>query len=446
MARNHPTLGFDPTPGELSAVQAMVIELAEARTMLAAVAPRLAEACTIADDADWGGSAAEEFSDHGDDLPKGIAKGAESVQAVGDALTAWAGKLKANQDKAEELEARAKRLKAEMEDAADAQTRAAGAIPREVSNPHYAAKYDAFLGAVRAAGAARAAFDQVISDAHRLERKHLREAEQTAAKIRSGPDEVFKPENDGWLVQTLDGVGKTSGIVSSASAAIAAGSLLIPGVGEVVAPVAGTVSAAAGGVNALTGLAQKAAGSSNAPSWVDIGLGLVPGRTLTSGVVGAGKGLADDAVEAGSRARRTVRGARDGAVEGFTSAGIGKAVKDVGTLRKLAAEQGSTGAALREKAAKDLRDKGDKIARRFQDPEKFTPAQRDAFGRLRSAGEAYSASVDAAVRSAQAAGVQFTPEQRRELELLKLAGNPGRSSAESALVNTVAASTREHVK
>ncbi|SER60483.1 hypothetical protein [Actinokineospora terrae] len=443
---NYPTLGFDPTPGEQSAVRSMLVELAEAQVMLAAVGPRLTEACKITDDAEWGGSAAEEFSDHGDDLPRGIAKGAESIQEVSQALTTWADRMKANQDRAGELEARAKRLKEQVDAAADAQTKAAGAIPRDVGSPSYGARYDAFLGAVRAAGAARAAFEQVISDAHRLERKHRKEADEAAAKIRSGPDEVFKPENDGWVVQTLDGVGKTSGIVSSASAAIAAGSLLIPGVGEVVAPIAGTVSAASGGINALTGLAQKAAGSSNAPSWVDIGLGLVPGRTITSGVVGAGKGLADDAVETGNRVRRTVKGARDGAVEGFTSAGAGKAVKDVRTLRRLAAEQGSTGAALREKAAKDLRDKGDKIASRFQDPAKFTPAQRDAFGRLRAAGEAYSASVDAAVRSAQAAGVQFTPEQRRELELLKLAGNPGRSSAESAVVNTVAASTRDHVK
>ncbi|MDQ3579597.1 MAG: hypothetical protein M3443_18780 [Actinomycetota bacterium] len=93
--------------------------------------------------------------------------------------------------------------------------------------------------------------------------------------------------NDGWYVQVLDGGGKVSGVVSSASAAIAAGSLLIPGVGQVVAPVAGTVAAASGGVNALTGLAQKGVGSGNAPNWVDIGLGLFPGLTATSGAVSA---------------------------------------------------------------------------------------------------------------------------------------------------------------
>ncbi|WP_026426136.1 hypothetical protein [Actinokineospora inagensis] len=446
MSRDYPTLGFDPTPGELSAVGAMQVELAEARTMLVAVLPRLTEACKITDDADWGGDAAEEFSDHGDDLPKGIAAGAESMGAVAEALATWAGQMKANQDKAAELEARAKKLKDAADDALDAQTQAASAIPTDSTNPHYGARYGTFLRSVHEAAAAQARFEQVISDARRLGRKHLTEANAAADKIRSGPDDVFKVENDGFGVQVLDGIGRASGIVSSAAAVVAAGSLVVPGAGEIVAPIAGTVSATAGTVNALTGIAQHAVGSSNAPSWVDIGLGLVPGRTVTSGVVGAGKGLLGEAVENGGRVRNAVKGARQGAVDGFTSAGVGKVVKDVGTLRELAAEQGSTGAALRAKAAKDLRDKGDKLAKTFQDPSKFTPAQRDAFGRLRAAGEAYSASVDLAVKSAQAAGVTFTPEQRRELELLKVAGNPGRSSAENAVVNTVAAGTRAHTR
>ncbi|GLZ43323.1 putative T7SS-secreted protein [Actinokineospora sp. NBRC 105648] len=445
MSRGYPTLGFDPTPGEQSAVRTTLVNLAEVQTMLAAVAPRLSEACEITDDADWGGSAAEEFSDYGDDLPKGIVKGAESMAKVTQALVVWAGRMKANQDKAEELESRAKQLKKLMDAAEDAQTRAAGAIPRDVSNPHYNDKYNAFLTAVGEAADARAAFEKVIDDAHRLAKKHLREANDAAKGIRSGPDEVFKPENDAWYVQALDGIGKTSGIVSSASAAIAAGSLLIPGVGEVVAPVAGTVAAASGGINALTGLAQKGVGSSNAPSWLDIGLGLVPGRTVTSGAVGAGKGLLDDIAENGSRLRNAGKGARDGAKDGFTSAGLGQAAKNIRELRELS-KNSSVREAVREKGAKDLREKGDKIAKRFQDPEKFTDAQRDAFGRLRSAGEAYSAAVDTTVKSMQAAGVELTPAQRREIELLKLAGNPGRSGAENAVVNTTAASTREHLK
>ncbi|WP_018682231.1 hypothetical protein [Actinokineospora enzanensis] len=446
MSRSYPTLGFDPTPGEQSAVQALLVEMAEVQTMLAAVAPRLSEAVKITDDADWGGSAAEEFSDHGDDLPKGISKGAESMGKVTDALVAWAGRLKANQDRADELEAAAKRLKRAAEDAADAQTHAASAIPTDTTRPDYQAKYDAFLGAVDRAASAQADLDRVIDDAHRLERRHLREANQAAEAIRSGPNEVFKPENDGWYVQVFDGIGKTSGIVASASAAIAASSLLIPGVGEVVAPVAGTVAAAAGGVNALTGLAQHAVGSANAPSRLDIGLGLAPGRTVTSGAIGAGKGLLGDAIEDGGRLGKVVKGTRDGARSGFESGGLGKLRKDLGEIRAARADQDSLTDALRAKGTKDLRDKGDKLARMFQDPEKFTPAQRDALGRLRSAGDAYSAALDTTVKSLGAAGVELTPEQRREIEYLRLAGNPGRSSAETAAVNLSASELRDHTK
>ncbi|PPK62375.1 hypothetical protein V5P93_001642 [Actinokineospora auranticolor] len=444
--RSYPTLGFDPVPGEQAAVRTTLVNLAEVQTMLGEVTPRLTEACKITDDADWGGSAAEEFSDHGDDLPKGIAKGAESMQAVTKALLTWAGRMKANQDKADELEAKAKRLKQQASDAANAESAAAGAIPRDTSHPQYDSRYNAFLAAVDAASTAQAAFDKVIDDARRLERKHLREANETAEQIRSGPDEVFKPENDGWDVQVLDGIARTSGIVSSAAAVVAAGSLAIPLVGEAVAPVAGTVSAGAGTVNTLAGLGQKAVGSANAPSWLDIGLGAIPGRTITSGVVGAGKGLLGDAVEGGSRLRRVTKGAADGARGGFESEGLGKLTKDLRELRELAENNGSVRDAIREKALKDLREKGDKVAARFQDPEKFTQAQRDALGRLRAAGDAFTAAVDTTVKSAQAAGVEFTPAQRREIELLKLAGNPGRAGAEKAAINMTASELREPLK
>ncbi|MGQ0839811.1 hypothetical protein [Actinokineospora sp.] len=442
MARSFPALGFDPAEGEVSSVQELLINLAQVQTMLAAVGPRLSEAIKIADD--WDGSAAEEFSDHGDDLPLGIDKGAESMTKASTALATWGGQMKANQDKADDLEAKAKKLKKQLKAAEAAQDAAASAIPHDTTRRDYDDKYQAFLNTVDEAGDLRAQLEAVIADAERLKSKHLREANQAAEGLKSGPDDVFGVENDGWFVQTLDGIGKTSGIVSSAAALVAAGSLLIPGVGLVVAPIAGTVAAGAGGINALTGLAQKAAGSRNAPHWIDIGLGLVPGRTVTSGAVGLGKGLLDDVAENSTRLRTAGAGARDGVKDGFTSAGLGQAAKNIKELRDATRTTGSLKEALREKGAKDLRDKGDDLAKRFQDPEKFTPAQRDAFGRLRSTGDAFSAAVDTTVKSATAAGVELTPAQRRELELLKLAGNPGRGAAENAVINTTAVTAKEH--
>ena len=140
------------------------------------------------------------------------------------------------------------------------------------------------------------------------------------------------------------------------------------------------------------------------------------------------------------------RGARDGTKDGFTSAGLGLAAKNVRQLREASQRTGSLKEALREKGAKDLRDKGDNIARRFQDPSRFTDAQRDALGRLRSAGEAFSGAVDTTVKSVTAAGGEFTPAQKPELELLKLAGNPGRAGVESAIVNSTAETVKERTK
>ena len=100
--------------------------------------------------------------------------------------------MKANQDKAEDLEDKARKLKQQIAAANDAVSSAAGAIPRDASSPNYDSKYNAFLGAVDAAADLDAALQQVIDDAKRLEAKHLREANAAADGIRNGPDDAVQ--------------------------------------------------------------------------------------------------------------------------------------------------------------------------------------------------------------------------------------------------------------
>lgn len=412
--RSFPALGFDPTPGEVESVQAILLALSRAIETVAATLPRLEEACRITDDADWGGSAAEEFSDHGDDLPVGLGKGIESMGAVSEALGTWAGQLKANQDKAEILEARARDLKRRLAAAQDALDSAERAIPRDPGHPQHAQRQAAYLGQADAVAALDDALRTVVDDARRLEAKHLREADAAAAGVRSGPDDAFKPENDAWYVQTLDGVSKVSGVVSAATAAAAAG-LALTGVGAPAAAVLGTVSAGTAGVATLAGIGQRLTGSRNAPSNVALALSLVPGRTFTSGAVGAGKGLLRAPVGA-SRLRNGVREAGSGAAGGFTSGGVPQIVKDVNDVRRLAQRHDSLTDGVRAKVAANglnLVGKSDS----------------------QLAGEAFAGTVDATTRAVTASGGSLTLEQKRELELLKLLANPRGDAAQNALVN-----------
>ncbi|MDQ3788887.1 MAG: hypothetical protein M3422_16795, partial [Actinomycetota bacterium] len=188
--RSFPALGFDPTPGEADAVKTLMLRLAVAAETIGTTLPRLEEACTITDDAEWGGSAAEEFSDHGDDLPQGLGKGGEAINAVTSALSAWFGKLTTNQARADVLEAAARKLKAKLT-TFDRCTPESTAVSTQLA--------------------------RIIDDAKRLEAKHLREANATADAIRAGKDgDPFKPENDSWYVQGLDGLAVAADGVSLA--------------------------------------------------------------------------------------------------------------------------------------------------------------------------------------------------------------------------------------
>ncbi|HWM11229.1 MAG TPA: hypothetical protein VNO82_17865 [Solirubrobacteraceae bacterium] len=414
--RSFPALGFDPTPGETDAVQAVLLSMSRAMRTIAETLPRLEEAAQITDDADWGGSAAEEFSDHGDDLPQGLGKGAEAMGKAAEALGKWGGQMKANQDKAEDLEDKARKLKKQIAAANDAVSSAAGAIPRDASSPNYDSKYNAFLGAVDAAADLDAQLQQVIDDAKRLEAKHLREANAAADGVRSGPDDAFKPENDSWYVQTLDGVSRVSGIVSAATAAAAAG-LALTGVGAPAAAVLGTVAAGTAGVAALSGIGQRVAGSRNAPSNLSLALTVVPGRTFTSAAVAGAKGLATPVLRS-TRLAQGAKGVGTGARDGFTSGGLPKFAQDVYETGKYARQTGSLRDGLKLKAATD-------------------GTASVLKGDAKLAGEAYSNAVDATVRTLEASGSSLSAADKRELEALKLLTNPRGDAAENAVVNVV---------
>ncbi len=390
-ARSFPALGFDPTPGDADAVRGLMLQLATAAETIGRTLPRLQDAAKITDDAEWGGSAAEEFSDHGDDLPLGLGKGGEAVTAVSTALGEWFSTLTANQAQADVLEAAAKKLKAKLGtfDECDDET-----------------------------AALSTALGRVMDDARRLEARHLRAADATADAIRQGADgDPFKVENDSWYVQGFDGVAKAADGVSLATGTVAAG-LAATGVGIVPAAALEVVSSGTGAVGSLATLGQQLSGSRNAPGWTAVAIGLgssvIPGGgTAAAAVRSAGR----VALKRGSKAAfRTARkdieaAARTGALPGL--------IDNVGRIRKHG---------LEGKVSRDLTNTGREVAKRkgIDLPENLADrkAELQRLGLEAKQDQAYADLVDKGTRIAEKAGVELTPEQRAELRLLQLGINP----------------------
>ncbi len=400
--RSFPALGFDPAEGDKGAVQELMLRLAAATETIVQTLPRLEEAAQITDDSEWGGSAAEEFSDHGDDLPMGLGKGAEAMTAVSEALSTWFGQLSANQAAADVLEAEAKRLKARL----------AGfdrCTPESTQVSTVLAK--------------------VMDDATRLRDRHLRQAEATAEAIRAGADgDPFKPENDTWYVQGFDGLAKVADGVSLVTATAAAG-LAVTGIGLGPAAVLGGISTASGAVGSFATVGQQLSGSSNAPGWAAVGLGLGTSVLPGGGTVAAGvRGAARVAAERGSAA--AVRAARKEIAEAARGGAVPGLVDSVNQVRRHG---------LEGKVSRDLTASGREVAKReglYDDLPRNVADRKEALQRLGLEAQqqkAYADLVDKGAQIAEKAGVDLTPTQRAELKLLQQGINPTPQQLEKAV-------------
>lgn len=420
MNRSFPALGFDPAEGDPGAVQTLMLQLATACEAIGRTLPRLEEACKITDDADWGGSAAEEFSDHGDDLPQALGKGAESMTAVSDALSDWFGTLSRNQSLADDLEAQAKRIKQRLATAEDA----LGGFT-DCAAPGYQAKAQAVLDL-------RDALRQVIDRARRLRDRHLRAAQQTADAIRSGPDDAFEPENDSWYVQAFDGIAVAADGMSLATGTIAAalavaapttlgGSLLPAAVFEGVSTLSGAIGSGAA-------LGQQLSGSRNAPGWGAVLIGgatsIVPGGgTVAAGVRGGIK-VGTRAV-AGKALKRAGKTAVKDLRESLTSGGLPQVVKNLNEIQ----DKG-----LRRKVAADLKEAGKAEAKRAGvSARDLSATELRELGMRAKQADAYANLVDKGQQIAENAGLDLTPGQKHELKLLQLAINPTASQVDKTV-------------
>ena len=396
------------------------------------------EALDVSDS--WDGDAADDFHDYGDDLPQAFERGGKSLLAAAKALGKWANTLKANQEEADRLEREAKKLKHQLETATEAVGTAQVAANRAHGVAHQTTANNALTTAALDQLLAQQAFDDVLERAQRLKAKHLREANATAEAIGKDSDDSFKPENDGWFVQAVDGVASASGIISAVAGTIAVASLVIPGVGEVVAPIAGTIAMSTAGIGSLAGIAQRASGSRHKPSWVDIGLGLAPTKVVTTPLVKGGKvlktvyksgsGATHAAKAAGLESRRAMSaGLRDAPIA--RTVNTGRAIRSAGLQTFLHNERAAVEHGLREK--------GEGLAAALNRLDKATGGTGHAMddhlvglGKARSAHESVAGTIDSSDKIHHAVDPTDTQTsgEKRGINAAKAIANPGRNQFE----------------
>jgi hypothetical protein len=175
-------LGFDPTPGEPSAVTQAITQLTAAADALADVQPALRRAAERSQP--WHGAAADAFRAKLHDAPDDSVE--TRLRRAAAALDRWAEVLTANKRRAEELDTRAVRLRKRLD------------IARDLLADKQNARDLAGTGAAAAGAAADLAsvvtltadlestLDDVLAEARTLERDHLRAADAIAGELAGG--------------------------------------------------------------------------------------------------------------------------------------------------------------------------------------------------------------------------------------------------------------------
>jgi uncharacterized protein YukE len=280
---SYPGLGFDPTPGEPGDVQSVLQAFADTGGKVGLMIATLQDTLDVSDG--WIGDAADDFHDNGDDLPQALQKGAESMQQAADALITWFCQLTGNKQQAEALDRIARELKKELA-AAEQDLAAAASGARMATGSEAAGARRAYQAAATQVGSLHAQLDAVLDEARKLQRRHLDQAEATAAKLRGATGDAFEPVGGGAQV-----IGAVSGVMSEVSAwtgRAAFVAALVPGgqlaAGVLAATAAGTGVAGAGGsVYAKTQGVPNMANRSYLSLGVDgvLSLGGPAGRTTT---------------------------------------------------------------------------------------------------------------------------------------------------------------------
>lgn len=181
--KGFPGLGFNPTKGEPSAVDATLDALHRAKQTFNDVKEPFGGALARAQE--WKGEASSRFAEKGDKLAGSIWSGVDALGTVCTVLEAWRRALTKNKAKAEQYERRARQLLKEVEQLEEkvgpgGVLNMPGGIGPEADRAR--AEFAAAKGAL---DDANAALEAVREKARQLKADHERRATQAAASLQS---------------------------------------------------------------------------------------------------------------------------------------------------------------------------------------------------------------------------------------------------------------------
>ncbi|WP_031078303.1 putative T7SS-secreted protein [Streptomyces sp. NRRL WC-3742] len=284
--KDWPGLGFDPAPGDQSAVTNLSATLRRVAQHLGAIHTTLGQISHH--EGRWTGTAADKFAEQFGPLPGYLGDASDSLTAAYGALDTWYKALTEHQPKATELERAAVLAAQHRTDASQAHTTAttnpdlklAGqTFPDDASLAAAKAKYETAKKHLdETAATLRGATEDLQhlrSQAAALHTTHTGDARKTAAAIRKAADSKAPPE-PGWLDKVGDWLDKHGADLLTVAASIA-------GVAAIFFPplalAAVALSLAAAGAHAV----KYGTSGLLPPSWDNLGNYL----TLSGDILGA---------------------------------------------------------------------------------------------------------------------------------------------------------------
>ncbi|HEY7597901.1 MAG TPA: hypothetical protein VH969_32490 [Actinophytocola sp.] len=214
-------LEFDPTPGRLDAVHAVIAQLTSAGSALGTVEPALRDAERHS--AGWQGDAAETFRDRLRATPSDFDATQRRLRDAVAVLERWARTLADNQRRAEDLDTTAVRLRRRLADARDVMSDKQNALDLAATPSLAAGASIELTGATNRVADLEARLNEVLDEAHALEREHRRAADEVADELASSGSPPMHRAAERPEIRALAGV---LGQASRTSAAL--GALLRP--------------------------------------------------------------------------------------------------------------------------------------------------------------------------------------------------------------------------
>lgn len=302
-SRSFPTLGFDPTPGDVHRTRTLARRIGGVAGELRDTVSDLERISCGA----WKGKAANAFSDYvSDDVTPKLREARDSFERASHALSRWSNQLQNFQEEAADLEREAKRRQQEAEDAQLALTTATGAAEDSGSEREEKRAEKDKERKEEAASNADDALQRVIDRAEELRDRYNAAAERITDDLDGASD--MAPNEPGMFDKITGGIADAFGnavdwVQDHADFIKAIGDLLstlssILGVLAIITapfePIGAIFAVAAMVTSALalvTHLTAMAAGAD--VSWMSIGidaLGILPGVKGVTGTAQLARG------------------------------------------------------------------------------------------------------------------------------------------------------------